>query len=33
MLDIPDFTDLDEMVLTAPKIIGYIWKKLRHGGT
>lgn len=33
MLNIPDFTDWDEMVLTAPKITGYIWKKQRYGGT
>lgn len=28
-----DFTDLDEMVLMAPKITGHIWKKQRYGGT
>lgn len=33
MLDIPDFTDLDEIVLTAPKITGYLWNKQRYGGT
>lgn len=33
MLDNPDFTDLDEMVLTAPKITGYLWNKQRYGGT